>query len=54
MSELTRKKNNHSKKAEIVSYYYQWQNLKPSGKRKAMRGSHFLSKHQKGQRRNLL
>jgi hypothetical protein len=24
-----------SKKAEIVNYYYQWQILKPSGKRKA-------------------
>jgi hypothetical protein len=33
----TRKKNSQSKKAEIVNYYYQWQILKPIGKRKANR-----------------
>jgi hypothetical protein len=32
---LTRRQNNQSKKVEIVNYYYQWQILKPSGKRKA-------------------
>jgi hypothetical protein len=33
-----------SKKAEIVNYYYQWQILKPSGKRKAKRSFKFSVK----------
>jgi hypothetical protein len=31
----TRGQSNHSRKIEIYNYYYQWQNLNPSGKRKA-------------------
>jgi hypothetical protein len=33
----TRRQNNQSKTAETVNYYYQWQILKPFGKRKAKR-----------------
>jgi hypothetical protein len=33
----TRRQSSQSKKAEIISYYYQWQILKASGKRKAKR-----------------
>jgi hypothetical protein len=46
MRKLTQQQSNQSKKAKIVRYYYQWQILKFSGKRKA--------KHQKGQGRKLL
>jgi hypothetical protein len=53
MRELNRRQSNKSKKAEVVNYYYQRQNLKPGEKRQ--RGaSQFQSKHQKGQRRKLL
>jgi hypothetical protein len=38
----TRRKSNESKKAETVNYYYQWQNLRPIGKRKA-KGSFTVS-----------
>jgi hypothetical protein len=34
---MTRRQSNQSKKAETVSYYYQWQILKTIGKRKAKR-----------------
>jgi hypothetical protein len=54
VNELTRRRSNQSKKPEIVNYYYQWQILKPCGKRKEKGASQFLSEHQKGQRRNLL
>jgi hypothetical protein len=37
MRKLTRRQSNQSKKSEIVNYYYQWQILKPSGKRKVKR-----------------
>jgi hypothetical protein len=37
MRELTRRRSNQSKKAETDNCYYQWQILKPSGKRKAKR-----------------
>jgi hypothetical protein len=37
MRQLTRTQSNQSKKAEIVNYYYQWQILKPNGKRNAKR-----------------
>jgi hypothetical protein len=33
----TRRQSNQSKKADSVNYYYQWQILEPSGKRKAKR-----------------
>jgi hypothetical protein len=42
MTELTWRQRNQSKKAEIVNYYYQWQILKPSGKREAKGISQFL------------
>jgi hypothetical protein len=31
----TRRQSNQSKKVEMAKYYYQWQILKPTGKRKA-------------------
>jgi hypothetical protein len=44
-----------SKKADKVSYYYQWQILKPSGKKERQKvASQFLSEHQTGQGRKLL
>jgi hypothetical protein len=35
MRGLSRRQSNQSKKAEIGKYYYQWQILKPNGKRRA-------------------
>jgi hypothetical protein len=48
MRELTRRQTNQSKKAEIVNYYYQWQILKHSGKRKANRSFTVSVKTPKG------
>jgi hypothetical protein len=48
MRELARRQRNQSKKAEIVNYYYQWQILKPSGKRKAKRSFRVSVKTPKG------
>jgi hypothetical protein len=35
MRRPTRRQSKQSKEVEIANYYYQWQILKPSGKRKA-------------------
>jgi hypothetical protein len=35
MRGLTQRQSNQSKKVDIFNYFYQWQILKPSGKRKA-------------------
>jgi hypothetical protein len=35
MREMTRRQSNQSKKVKTVNYYYQWQILKTSRKRKA-------------------
>jgi hypothetical protein len=54
MRGLIRRQSNRSKKTEIVNYYYQWQILKPSGKKGKEGTSQFLSKHQTGRRRKVL
>jgi hypothetical protein len=54
MRELTWRQSSQSKKAEIVNYYYQWQILKPRGKRKAKRIFTVSVKTPKRQRRKQL
>jgi hypothetical protein len=48
MRELSRWQSNQSKKIEIDNYYYQWQILKSSGKRKAKRNFTVFVKTPKG------
>jgi hypothetical protein len=46
--ELTWRQSNQSEKAEVVSYYYQCQFFRPSGKRKAKRSFTVSVKTPKG------
>jgi hypothetical protein len=44
----TRKQSKQSEKVDIAHYYYQWQILKPSGKRKAKKNFTFFVKTPNG------
>jgi hypothetical protein len=44
----TRRQSNQSKKVETVNYYYQWQILEPSGKRKTKKSFTVSVKTPKG------
>jgi hypothetical protein len=44
----TRRQSKQSKRVEIANYYYQWQILKPSGKRKAKKNFTVSVKTPKG------
>jgi hypothetical protein len=52
MRELTRRQSKQSKKAETVHYYYQWQILKPSGKKKGEQELHSFCQNSQNTKRD--